>query len=363
LKYLLQFGLALGLMCSALNVAARTPDVIKQSGELIVARRNHLPPMSFLKNNELVGIDIELAKRLAKSLDVKVKWYPFTNLGDREKLLVNQTVDVVISSYSITEERLNIVSFSDSYLDSGSALLIRQAQANQIKSYKDLVNKAVAVVKKSTSEATLTSIFADKIKLVPVEKINEAYPLLETNKVDAVVYDKTMLDYYAAQHADVLVVKEDPIDPNQYAIGLNQQDKALLVYINNWLKDLKHSAELDKILKHYATNSLNLDKKPVLGTAENYTIKSGDTLSSIAKEVYADASQWVLIYQANREIIQYPNIIPARRIIKIPSSGKSKPKSIKGNCDEKLKKLNTYKENLEKEVFQQKQKEILDKCL
>ena len=364
MKYLLQFTLALGLILTALETAARSPDAIKQSGELIVASRTNLPPMSFLQDNALTGIDIELANQLAQALGVKVKWYPFSNIKERETLLINKTVDVVISSYSITEERLSVVSFSDSYLDSGSALLIRKQQANLIKSYKDLANQAVAVVKNSVSETTLRSIFGDKIKLTSVENLNEAYPLLDAKQVEAIVYDKPMLDYYAAQHANVLVVKEDPIDPNQYAIGLNQQDKELLLYINAWLKTFKQSGGLDKILTRYATSSLNLDTQMTSGNTETYHIKPGDTLSSIAKAFYTDASQWVKIYRANREVIQYPNIIPAGRSIKIPDPVKSQPsKTAKGSCKEKLEALNSYKASLEKAVFEQKQKEILDHCL
>ena len=98
MKYLLQFTLALGLILTALETAARSPDAIKQSGELIVASRTNLPPMSFLQDNALTGIDIALANQLAQALGVKVKWYPFSNIKERETLLINKTVDVVISS-------------------------------------------------------------------------------------------------------------------------------------------------------------------------------------------------------------------------------------------------------------------------
>ena len=364
MKYAVQLGLFVGLLLMSFDILARTPDAIKQSGELIVASRDNLPPMSFLKDNKLVGIDIELANHLAQALGVKVTWYPFRNIKERETLLINKTVDVVISSYSITEERLSVVSFSDSYLDSGSALLIRKQQASRIKSYKDLEDQAVAVVKNSVSEMTLRSIFGERIKLISVENLTDTYPLLDAKQVDAIVYDKTMLDYYAVQHTNVFVVKEDPIDPNQYAIGLNQQDKELLLYINAWLKTFKQSAGLDKILTRYATSSLNLETQITTGNIETYNIKPGDTLSSIAKAFYADVSQWVVIYKANHDVIKYPNIIPVGRSIKIPNPVKSQSSKItKGSCKEKLEELNGYKENLEKEVFRQKQKEILDRCI
>ena len=49
-----------------------------------------------------------------------------------------------------------------------------------------------------------------------------------------------------------------------------------------------------------------------------YTIKSGDSLSKIAKQVYGDASAWQKIYNANKDQIKNPDMIFPGQKIKIP---------------------------------------------
>ena len=67
------------------SLSARSLDDIKKSGEIIIAVYENFPPYSFMENNKPKGIDVDLGLELAKSLNVKVKWY-FTgsdeNLAD-----------------------------------------------------------------------------------------------------------------------------------------------------------------------------------------------------------------------------------------------------------------------------------------
>lgn len=53
-------------------------------------------------------------------------------------------------------------------------------------------------------------------------------------------------------------------------------------------------------------------------SGRSYTVKAGDTLSRIAKEVYGDASQWKKIHQANREAIPNPDLIHPGQELTLP---------------------------------------------
>jgi nucleoid-associated protein YgaU len=54
--------------------------------------------------------------------------------------------------------------------------------------------------------------------------------------------------------------------------------------------------------------------------AETYTVKSGDSLSKIAKHVYGDANSWHKIYDANRDKIKNPDLIHPGQVLTIPSA-------------------------------------------
>ena len=50
----------------------------------------------------------------------------------------------------------------------------------------------------------------------------------------------------------------------------------------------------------------------------SYTVKLGDTLSSISREFYGDASQYLKIFEANRDILRNPNMISPGQELVIP---------------------------------------------
>ena len=54
------------------------------------------------------------------------------------------------------------------------------------------------------------------------------------------------------------------------------------------------------------------------GKEDLYTVKSGDSLSKIAKQYYGDAQKWTKIHQANMDQIKDPNLIHPGQQLKIP---------------------------------------------
>ena len=53
-------------------------------------------------------------------------------------------------------------------------------------------------------------------------------------------------------------------------------------------------------------------------TFDEYTIKSGDSLSKIAKTLYGDAQKWNIIFESNKDTIENPDLIHPGQKIKIP---------------------------------------------
>lgn len=94
--------------------------------------------------------------------------------------------------------------------------------------------------------------------------------------------------------------------------GVNGVDAAELTYEACQIEDSEQTAtEQADIPKPAAL------KAPEL-TTEFYTIKSGDTLSAIAKHYYGDANKYNLIFEANREVIKHPDKIYPGQQIRIP---------------------------------------------
>ncbi|MCB1607001.1 MAG: LysM peptidoglycan-binding domain-containing protein [Xanthomonadales bacterium] len=58
-------------------------------------------------------------------------------------------------------------------------------------------------------------------------------------------------------------------------------------------------------------------------TSGTYTVKRGDTLSKIAKEVYGSASKYPLIFEANKPMLKDPDKIYPGQVLRIPELGDS----------------------------------------
>jgi nucleoid-associated protein YgaU len=70
----------------------------------------------------------------------------------------------------------------------------------------------------------------------------------------------------------------------------------------------------------YSDLTLNLTVDPSLAPKQQtYTVAAGDSLSKIAKEFYGNASEYVKIYEANRDKLNDPNAIKVGQQLVIPS--------------------------------------------
>jgi len=81
-----------------------------------------------------------------------------------------------------------------------------------------------------------------------------------------------------------------------------------------WNK-IKESAEW----KDEVSADIRVDKDDIYG---NYKVKSGDSLSKIAKEFYGDPMQYKEIFEMNTDILKNPDLIKVGQVLKMPKKYK-----------------------------------------
>jgi nucleoid-associated protein YgaU len=64
-----------------------------------------------------------------------------------------------------------------------------------------------------------------------------------------------------------------------------------------------------------------MEPKNTTPAGKTYTVVEGDSLSKIAKREYGDASKWRQIYQANKDVIDNPDLIEPGQNLIIPDEG------------------------------------------
>lgn len=85
----------------------------------------------------------------------------------------------------------------------------------------------------------------------------------------------------------------------------------------------KPKADFSNVRSGSSTNAPErATPRPTTGdeSAATYTVRSGDTLSAIAKREYGDAGEWRRIFEANRDQIDNPDLIQPGQELKIPGA-------------------------------------------
>ena len=119
--------------------------------------------------------------------------YQFTQVtsSTREQVLINDQVDMVFATYSITPARAEKISFAGPYYTSQAGVLVK-ANNKTIQSYNDLAGKKVATQAGSTGPAILAQ-YAPKAVVQEFQTHQEALDALRQGRVDAYVTDHTLL--------------------------------------------------------------------------------------------------------------------------------------------------------------------------
>ena len=150
MKRILALLIALFLAASvfALPSFAGTLDEIQKRGVLRVGMEPGYMPFELTnKKGEIVGFDVDMAKRMAKAMDVKLELVSTAWDGIIPALLTNK-FDIIMSGMTLTQQRNMKINFAHPYIVIGQTILLKKSLAGEVKSYSDLNNKKYTVASK-----------------------------------------------------------------------------------------------------------------------------------------------------------------------------------------------------------------------
>ena len=178
------------------------------------------------------GIDPEMGKIVAGQLGIApedIEWIE-TISNNREPFLQNGTVDFVIASYSITDERREVVGQAGPYYVTGQDLMVA-ADDDSITGPDDLEGKRVCSVTGSTPIALIEEEYgADPAGF---DTYSECVDQLLNGSVDAVTTDGAILLGYAAENPDELKVIGDAFSEERYGIGYSLDSPELCEFLTD----------------------------------------------------------------------------------------------------------------------------------
>jgi len=205
--------------------AGSTMAKLQEAGKIKIGVKTDQPGIGFKDAGSDVpeGFDIEMGRIIAGGLgleDDQIEWV--TTVSDnRGPFLQKGTVDIVIASYSITDERRQIVGQAGPYYVTGQQLLVA-ADDDSISGPDELEGKKVCSVTGSTSIDTVEKKYgADPAGF---DSYSECVTQLQNGNVDAVTTDGAILLGYAAQDPENLKVVGEPFSEERYGIGYKKGD-------------------------------------------------------------------------------------------------------------------------------------------
>lgn len=222
---------------------------IYDKGYILFGTEATFPPMEFMdEQGNFVGIDIEIAKKIAQDLGVRAE-FKHIDWEDIFDELLADNVDALISSVTILPERAEVMAFSNPYFNAGQIIMIREGDTDTILSVDNLYDKRLAAQADTTGFFEAQKISEDVRDYLSYQEATED---LLAGELDAIIIDYPAGIDFVKQYEGLALVGE-PFTQEFYGIAINKGNEILLEKINQSLTRLKRDGSLEEIINRWVT--------------------------------------------------------------------------------------------------------------
>lgn len=209
------------------------------------------PPLAFMQNGKLAGVEPELAARLGKQLNrgIRFEIMPFDRLIPG---LQADRIDLIMAGMSVTPERQALVSFTEPYMKIGQMLLIREKDVTRFP--RELHEKQsgvrIGVERGTTGEQYALNSFTWS-SLTHFDTTEAGVRALEQGSIDCFVHDAPTVWRFSADPATLrpgLLGLFEPLTDEPLAWAVRKNDTALLAQLNTELAQMRQSGYLQDLL-------------------------------------------------------------------------------------------------------------------
>ncbi len=243
-------ALCICLTCAACGNAkteSGTPSSADSGKKLVMGTNAAFPPYEFVDdNNNIVGIDAEIAKAVADKLgmELEIKDMEFDSLITAVK---SGSIDIALAGMTVNDERKESVDFSDTYATGVQVVIV--PENSSIKTIDDLEGKKIGVQAGTTGDNYCTSDYGqDHVKQFTNGAL--AVAALANGQVDCVVIDNEPAKNFVKANKGLKILETEYANED-YAAAIAKDNKDLQEKFNKALKELKDEGKIAEIIEKY----------------------------------------------------------------------------------------------------------------
>lgn len=238
------------LVLAAFGAHADLLDDIMKNKKIRVSTDMSIPPAGMMDSSmQPTGSDVETAKLLAKDWGVEIEWIPTTG-ATRIPNVNTGKADIIISTLSVTPERMKVIDFSKPYAVLQS--VVGAPKTSSIKDWADLKGKSVTVSRGTTQDTELSAMANDKgFKVVRYDDDATLVTAGATGQAEVVATSAALVGAITNKNPQKPWEPKFVIRNFDLAIGTKQGEKRLQAKLDEWVVANLKNGKLNDIYKKF----------------------------------------------------------------------------------------------------------------
>ncbi|MCD8054453.1 MAG: ABC transporter substrate-binding protein [Lachnospiraceae bacterium] len=217
-------------------------------GVLTMSTNAAFPPYEMTTDDGgFEGIDVEFATAIAEKLGLELQ---IDDMDFDSALLAVQQgkSDIVMAGVSVTEDRLLVMDFSDSYATGVQVVIVPEGSDVTVDTLGDYV---IGTQRATTGYIYCTDDYGED-HVVAYDNGITAVQALMNGQVDCVVIDSAPAQEFVAANAGLTILDTEYVS-EEYAIGMAKGNTALVDAVNSALEELTADGTIQSIIDKYIT--------------------------------------------------------------------------------------------------------------
>lgn len=242
---------------------------VLEKGKLVVATDAAWPPFEYMEGENVVGVDLDIAKDIADGLgvDLEIINVSFDSLS---MYLENGEADLALAAITVTEDRADAMEFSEPYCESSQYIVVKEDN-DDVKSIDDLAGYTVGVHLGTTGdflisdEVNMGVLAGSGASVQQYKDLTIAAMGLNAGDVQAVVCDRQLAENLCTVNDDLkcfeAVYADGSSTQEEYAVAAAKGETDLIAKVNEIIVPLKEDGTIDQYIVEESAKSSALNEE------------------------------------------------------------------------------------------------------